>query len=264
MSVAGRIKQGGKILASGCLFSILGLGGLLVSTLIVPLVKLTCRDALKRQQRGRRLIHLFFKAFVWAMEATGILSLEVEGLLEARELAGKLILANHPGYLDVVLIISVLGESACVVKKGVYNNPFFGGLVRMAGHVPNLDPEDVLARGAEVLAKGNSLIVFPEGTRSHQGKPLHFQRGAAHLALGSRAPIVPLIVTCDPPLLEKGAKWYDIPVRTCRYRIHAQAPLAFDLPGIERLTQCQAARVLTRELEGHFNKEVNESNDHAH
>ena len=209
------------------------------------------------------MIHVFFKAFVWALEASGILRLEVECLTDRKDLAGKLILANHPGYLDVVMIISVLGESACVVKEPVYNNLFFGGLVRMAGHVPNLDPEGVLAAGVNALANGNSLIVFPEGTRTKPVAPLHFQRGAAHIALSSHAPIVPLIVTCDPPLLEKGAKWYDVPIRTCRYRVCVQAPLTFDLPGIENMSQCQAARVLTRELESHFKKEVDEIRDHA-
>jgi len=257
------VRQGAKILVSGVLFSILGIGGMLVSVIAIPLMKLAPGDAMAHQRRGRWMIHVFFKAFVWALEASGILRLEVEGLPDPRDLDGKLILANHPGYLDVVLIISVLGESACLVKEGVYNNFFFGGLVREAGHVPNLDPEGVLAAGVEVLAKGNSLIVFPEGTRTSLGNPLHFHRGAAHIALSSRADIVPLIMTCDPPLLEKGSKWYDVPIQTCRYRVCVQAPLTLDLPGIEHMSQCQAARLLTRELESHFNKEVHESEYHV-
>lgn len=264
MSASGRIKQGAKILVSGALFTILGVGGMLVSVLVIPFMKLVPGDALSHHLRGRWMIHRFFRAFVWALEASGILRLEVEGLpADLRDLAGKLILPNHPGYLDVVLIISVLGESACVVKGPVYNNFFFGGVVREAGHVPNLDPEGVIAAGVEALAKGNSLILFPEGTRTKLGSPLHFQRGAAHIALNSRAPIVPLIVTCDPPLLDKGAKWYDVPVRTCLYRLRLQAPLALDLPGIEQMSPGQAARLLTRELESHFSKEVHESGNHA-
>jgi 1-acyl-sn-glycerol-3-phosphate acyltransferase len=263
MSASGRVRQGAKILVSGVLFSMLGIGGMLVSALVIPLLKLAPGDALAHQRRGRWLIHVFFKAFVWALEASGILRLEVEGLPDPRDLAGKLILANHPGYLDVVLIISVLGESACVVKEPVYKNLLFGGLVREAGHVPNLDPEGVIAAGVAALAQGNSLIVFPEGTRTILGTAMHFQRGAAHIALGSQAPIVPLFVSCEPPLLEKGAKWYNVPVQTCRYRLRVQAPLTFDLPGIEHLSPYQAARLLTEKIERHFNKEVNESRDHS-
>ncbi len=259
MSSLDRIRQGGKILVSGILFSMLGVGGVLVSLLVIPFLRLARGGPRAHQRRARRLIHRFFRAFVWALEASGILRLEVEGLPDPRNLEGRLLLVNHPGYLDVVLIISLLEDVACVVKEPVYDSLFFGGVVREAGHVPNRDPEGVIAAGAEALAQGNGLIVFPEGTRTRLEGPLKFQRGAAHIALRSRAPIVPVIVTCNPPLLEKGAKWYDVPLRTCRYRVCIQAPLELDLPGIEDLPVHQAARLLTRELERHFNKEVYES-----
>jgi len=263
MSASGRLRQVGKILVSGFLFSTLGIGGILLSLLVIPFLRLVPGGHEARQRRGRWMIHRFFKAFVWALEGSGILQLEVEGMPDPAELRGKLLLANHPGYLDVVLIISLLGEAACVVKEPVYDSFFFGGVVREAGHVPNRDPEGVIAAGAEALIQGNSLIVFPEGTRSRLGSPMRFQRGAAHIALRSGAPVVPLIVTCNPPLLDKGAKWYDVPVRTCRYRVRIQAPLVLDLPDLEALPPHQAARLLTRELERHFNKEVYESRSHS-
>ncbi len=256
MSISSQARLTGKILTSGLLFSLLGVGGIFASILLIPFVKLTPGGPRAKQQRGRKLIHLFFKGFVWALEVSGILRLEVDGLPGPEDLRGKLILANHPGYLDVVMIISLLSEAACVVKGPVYDSIFFGGLVRAAGHVPNRDPEGVIAAGAETLAKGNGLIVFPEGTRTQPNGPLVFLRGAAHIALRSGAPIVPLIITCDPPLLEKGAKWYNIPLRTCRYSVSIRPPLAFDLPGIEALPARQGARLLTRELERYFIKEV--------
>lgn len=262
MSIGDRVRLAGKIVTSGVLFSILGIGGMLVSVLVLPFLKLAPGSPRARQRWGRWMMHIFFRAFVWALEASGILRLEVEGLPDPKDLEGKLLLANHPGYLDIVLIISLLGEAACVVKEPVYDSLFFGGLVREAGHVPNRDPEGVIAAGAEALNKGNSLIVFPEGTRSRLGSPLMFLRGAAHIALRSHAPIVPLIVTCNPPLLAKGMRWYDIPIRTCRYRVCIKAPLVLDLPGIDALPAHQAARLLTKELEYHFNKEVSESGNY--
>lgn len=259
VSLGGRLRQGGKILASGAMFSILGLGGMLVSVLVIPFMKLGPGGRRARELRGRRLIQTFFKGFVWGLQASGILKLEVEGLPEdPGTLDGALLLPNHPGYLDVVMIISLLGRAPCVVKEFVYDNWYFGGVVREAGYVVNRDPEGVIASGAEALAKGDGLIMFPEGTRSRLGQPLKFQRGAAHIAHQSRARIVPVIVTCEPPLLQKGAKWYDIPVERCRYRVRIQAPLALELPGIDDLPAHQAARLLTLHLERHFNKEVYE------
>lgn len=255
MGAGDRIRQAGRVLASGCLFSVLGIGGFLVSLCIVPLLGLAPGGAAALRCRGRRLIRLCFRAFVWALEFSGILRLEVEGLPSPEELRGKLLLANHPGYLDIVLILSLLEDVACVVKGPVYDSPFFGGLVRAAGHVPNRDPEALIAAGAEVLKAGGSLIVFPEGTRTTPGRPLKFQRGAAHIALRSRASVLPLFVECVPPLLGKGAKWYDMPLRICRYRVRFQAPLPLEYPGIDDLPPHLAARRLTRLLERYFDKE---------
>jgi len=95
--MADRVRRVGKILVSGALFSILGIGGVLVSLLVVPTMRLLPGGARARQRRGRLVIHRCFKAFVWALEASGILRLEVEGLPAPQELSGKLLLANHPG-----------------------------------------------------------------------------------------------------------------------------------------------------------------------
>lgn len=260
MWAKGRLKQGFKILASGALFSLLGLGGLLATALVVPFL----RFGSDRQRRARRFIQICFKGFVWALQGSGILKLEVEGLPEdPRTLDGCLLLPNHPGYLDVVLLIAVLGRPCCVVKNFVYDNLLFGRVVRAAGYVANRDPEGLIAEGASVLRQGDGLILFPEGTRSHLGEPLRFQRGAAHIALESGALLRPILVTCEPPLLSKGAKWYDIPLETCRYRIRIQPQLDLDVPRLCELPRHHAARTLTHALEQHFHKELHESGRHA-
>ena len=109
-----------------------------------------------------------------------------------------------------------------------------------------------------MMRREHDIAVLPDWL-----SPMKFQRGAAHIALLSHAPIVPIVVTVDPPLLDKGAKWYDMPTRASRYCVDIQAPLVLDLPGIYELPPHQAARILTRELEKHFNKEVYESGSHA-
>lgn len=55
------------------------------------------------------------------------------------------------------------------------------------------------------------MVVFPEGTRSPPGRMGKFKRGAAEIALRSRAPVLPVIITCVPPTLSKESKWYQIP-----------------------------------------------------
>jgi 1-acyl-sn-glycerol-3-phosphate acyltransferase len=252
------LKHLGKILASGALFILLGVGGLLVSLLFLPILRLLPGGQMARQRRAQSTIHHLFRAFVFGLQTSGILHLQARPLTP-EELKGRLILANHPGYLDVVLILSCIPNAVCVVKEGVWNNPFFGRLIREAGFVRNLDPEQCLSDASAALRRGDPVILFPEGTRTPPGAPFVFRRGAAHLVLRSKATILPLIVTCDPPLLGKGNRWYNIPISTCQYRILAQPPLVIPLLDFLGLAPPTAARHLSKDLEAHFNRLLKEA-----
>lgn len=247
------LRRLGKILVSGVLFSLLGLGGILLSLMVLPVLASLPGGPERRRMRARRLIHHLFRAFVFALEASGILRVEALDLPGPEGLRGRLILANHPGYLDVVVIIALIPDAVCVVKEGVWNSLFFGRIVQEAGFVRNLDPERCLQHASEALQRGDAMILFPEGTRSAPVGPLRFRRGAAHVALLSRAEILPLIVTCEPPLLEKGRRWYHIPNRTCLYRVRAQAPIVLPTESLGDLPPLLAARQISKALEAQFN-----------
>lgn len=242
-----------QILASALGFSSVGIGGVLFSLLGTPLLRLLPGGKPALQRRTRRVFFLYFRTLVRFLSWSGIYDLHTD-LPPRSELDGTLLLATHPGYLDVVMALGTLDQLTCVVKLGVWNNPLFGWAVRAAGYIPARDPESVLVDGAAALARGETIILFPEGTRTDPGQPYHFQRGAAHLALRSGAPILPLFVTCVPPLLAKGHRWYDMPRRPCDYQIRALARLG---PfGPEGMTPSQAARDLTERLEARFNQEA--------
>ena len=96
------------------------------------------------------------------------------------------------------------------------------------------------------------MIVFPEGTRSRPNEPLKFLRGAAHIAVKSGRPIVPVLLQCDPPTLTKGSSWYQIPPRAFCFRVIVRDELA--PAGLADLRQPSviAARRLTHALETYF------------
>ncbi len=81
------------------------------------------------------------------------------------------------------------------------------------------------------LESGRSVLIFPEGTRS-PARGLHrFKSGVFEIALRARVPIVPILITCEPPTLKKGLQWYALPKNTARYNI-TQLP-TWPAPGPE-------------------------------
>ena len=245
-----------KIIASGIGFSSVGVGGILFSLIGVPILWLLPGGKPALQRRTRAVFFAYFRWLVGFLGAAGIYRLRTD-LPPREQLDGCLILAAHPGYLDVVMALGTIPQLTCIVKPGVWKNPGFGWAVRAAGYIPTLSPEWVLEEGAKALARGETLILFPEGTRTEPGQPYRFQRGAAHLALKSGAPVLAVAISCQPPLLAKGHRWYHMPKESCDYQIRAFARLGPYGPGDK--TAPQAARDLTEELEARFDQDAHGS-----
>jgi 1-acyl-sn-glycerol-3-phosphate acyltransferase len=115
-----------------------------------------------------------------------------------------------------------LDRAQCVVKHQIWNNPFMRGVVKATNYIRNDDdPEKLIADCSRLLSEGNNLIIFPEGSRTVPGRPRHLQRGFVNIAVRSRSPVRLVTITCAPPMLRKGEKWYEIPSRRPQYTICA-------------------------------------------
>lgn len=201
-----------RVLATGHCFAFLFGGGFLLAISALPITRLLGRTPEEKDARARRLIHHTFRFYLWQMQALGLMKLEIYGRENLAQARGKLVLANHPSLLDVVILISLLPDCDCVVK-GSLRRSLVSGVIRATGYTDNSNGDTMLTRCAHSLAANFPLIIFPEGTRSTPNEPLAFQRGAANIAIRCDADILPVLITCEPPTLLKGEPWYKIPPR---------------------------------------------------
>lgn len=122
----------------------------------------------------------------------------LRGLENLKAGQNYIFMANHVSNLDPpVLIPSIPGRCSVLVKKELFRTPILGTGMRQADLVP-VDRSDREAaiesiRGAnEVLKKGLHMVIYPEGTRSSDGRLLPFKKGPFHLAVDSGVPVVPV------------------------------------------------------------------------
>lgn len=201
-----------RVLATGHCFALLFGGGFLLAISALPVTRWFGRTPEEKDERARRLIHHTFRFYLWQMQALGLMTLVIRGREHLAQARGKLVVANHPSLLDVVILISLLPDCDCIVK-GSLRRSLVSGVIRATGYTDNSNGDLMLARSSRSLAAGFPLIVFPEGTRSIPGEPLVFQRGAANIAIRCNADILPVLITVEPPTLLKGEPWYKIPAR---------------------------------------------------
>ena len=133
----------------------------------------------------------------WGVLLVGV-KIEVRGHEHLQPGCNYTFMANHTSNLDPPVLIPVIpGRCSVLVKKELFRVPVLGTGMRLAELVP-VDRGDHEAaiesvRAAiKVLRKGLHMVIFPEGTRSEDGRLLPFKKGPFHLAMDSGVPVVPV------------------------------------------------------------------------
>jgi len=250
------LDRGWRLFGTGLSFACFGLGGVLLSLSLFPLIRLTSPDPDTTRRRIQRAMHYTFRLFVLEMSVLGVMSYEVQGRERLRR-GGTLVVANHPSLIDVVLLIALMPEADCIVKQALWRNPFLRWPVAWADYTPNGDSAEQLVESAAAkLRAGRSLVVFPEGTRSRPGQPLAMQRGAARIALAAGAEVLPVTIVCEPPMLGKHQPWYRVPPRRGHWRMLVGEPLRAADFAPAGVPEALAARRLTEHFRNYFTHSV--------
>ena len=104
------------------------------------------------------------------------------------------IISNHQSHLDLMGIMMLTPRLIILTKNWVWHNPFYGIVIRYADFFPVSETEQMTAAIAEKVAKGYSVMIFPEGTRSEDCHIQRFHRGAFYLAERLGLDIVPVFI----------------------------------------------------------------------
>jgi 1-acyl-sn-glycerol-3-phosphate acyltransferase len=251
-------------LATGlCFLTFIG-GGFILTIAILPIFLLFSSQSEKVELRVLRLIRLCFKLFMQYMKILRpIKTFNIEGLEHARGLGSCIFIANHPTLIDVVAVLSCLPPCHCIVKKSLLEHFYLGHIMRAAGYIANDHATQLIQDCQKSLQSGRSLLIFPEGTRSPAHALNPFSRGAAQIALRTGAPVVPIVVTCEPPTLLKDEPWYAVPPHPMTFTIRFHPPLAIPKAVTDKVGMPLQVRVLTQYFEDFFRHQLRDTADES-
>nr|WP_298689256.1 lysophospholipid acyltransferase family protein [uncultured Dongia sp.] len=245
-----------RLLVTGIAFACFFGGGLVLALTVFPTIAVFVRREERRVRATQAVIHHTFRFYIAMLELLGIIKLEVHGVSVLLDGKGRMIIANHPTLLDVVVLMSLVPRAQCIVKAELWRSRWLGGVMRWAGYIRNdLEPEALLAACKTAMAEGKGLIIFPEGTRSRPGEALQFRRGFANIALLAEAEIQLVMIDCRPIMLSKGDPWWKIPAKRSLFRVS----VGERLDAAETLSyqyRSLAARQLVRRLQTYFTEQL--------
>lgn len=145
--------------------------------------------------------HIF--ASVWCGFILGWLRLccGVRYVIHGKENLPKspaIIIANHQSSWETILFYKLVFPVSPILKKELTEIPFWGWSMRLLKPIaidrskPREAGRSLLIQGVDRIQNGNSIIVFPEGSRSQSGTVRRFSRGGAKLAIAANTEIVPI------------------------------------------------------------------------
>ncbi|XP_050218506.1 1-acyl-sn-glycerol-3-phosphate acyltransferase-like [Mercurialis annua] len=159
----------------------------------------------ERIRQGNIYGHVTGRMLMWILGN----SVRMEGVEYSNEKA--IYISNHASPIDIFLIMWLTPTGTVgVAKKEIIWYPLFGQLYVLANHLridrssPVAAVQSMKKVACAVIKNNLSLIIFPEGTRSKNGRLLPFKKGFVHLALQTRLPIVPIILTGTHRAWRKG------------------------------------------------------------
>jgi 1-acyl-sn-glycerol-3-phosphate acyltransferase len=201
---------------------------------------------------GGEKFFAFYPGMYWS-RLTCLLALcpvKVRGREHLHPKQSYVFVANHQGAFDIFLIYGFLGYPIkWMMKIGLARIPFVGAACRAAGFifVNHSSPRAALRSIAEAkrkLQNGVSLVVFPEGSRTNNGKISRFHKGAFQVAVDQRLPVVPITLNGPYKVLPIGS----INVRPYRIEMVIHPPILMDGQALAEKGSLQSLADRTREI----------------
>ena len=178
------------------------------SALLFPVALLIWLVTLPFDPR-RRVLHQFTcfwaSLYTWLNPAWRV---QIAGRENVRPGVAYVMVANHLSFLDILVLFRLRRHFKWVSKVEMFRIPAIGWNMWLNRYVPlkrgdKQSVQTMMQVCRERLAEGSSLMIFPEGTRSRDGKLQKFKTGAFQLALETRSPILPIVVSGTSKTLPK-------------------------------------------------------------
>jgi len=200
-----RVEQVMQVLVSGYFwFSLFFISALLFPVSLLIWITTVFFD------RKRYVLHKF--TCLWSDIILGInpyWKVKVKGRNKIDPAGIYVIVSNHQSGADIIVLFKLHRHFKWVAKKSLFLIPFIGWNMGLNGYISIVRSRgksklQMMDKAVNSIRAGNSVILFPEGTRSHDGQLQPYKTGAFRLALETHTPILPVVLKETHRAIKKG------------------------------------------------------------
>ena len=181
-------------------FLIFGVGASVLNFTVVPLAKYFVKKE-ELLYFYSNMVHKTWKFFVKLLCFIGLIRLDIKNLDELVNIKNKIIVATHPSFIDVVILIALIPKTTCIVKESLGQNPIISNIVNTIFITNDTNLDDLKTQTKKMLDAGFNLIIFPSGIRHRKNEFPKIKKGASTIALNARKNIIPIKFYADGDFL---------------------------------------------------------------
>lgn len=218
-------------------FLIFGLGATILNFGLFPFIKQNktlCSD----------IIRSAWRLFINLMIISKLIKLDIKKL---NKIENKIIVATHPSFIDIVILISLIPRSTCFVKKELAHNPILKNLVTSIFITNEVELDELKDKSKKMLDEGFNVIIFPSGIRHRKNEYPKIKKGAALIALNAGKNIVPIKMFTSEDFLFINQPFYAGGNNTVIYEIEEGEEIS--LENYKNETDIVAKREITKQIE---------------
>jgi len=173
-------------------------------------------------------VHIIARIWARGILFASRIKVTVHGLANIDPTQSYVYMANHQSNFDIPVLLACLPvQFRWLAKAELFKIPIFGRAMRGAGYVKidrfnQKSAFESINEAAAKMKNGVSVMIFPEGTRSRDGKLKSFKKGGFVMAVDAGAPIVPIVLKGTRAIMEKSS----LKINTGEVSLNIEAPIA--------------------------------------
>jgi 1-acyl-sn-glycerol-3-phosphate acyltransferase len=169
----------------------------------------------RREEAFQKLNHRLHRLF-FSLLRTIVSRVKWHISKDVSSIRSSIIIANHLSFLDPILFVSLFEKQKTIVKSDYFRLPVFGWILKTSGYITSMTEDlftdnmiDQIKNMKDYLSSGGNLFIFPEGTRSRNGRIGQFDKGAFKIARLCHAPIKVVLIRNTHKLFPPGKFLFD-------------------------------------------------------
>jgi 1-acyl-sn-glycerol-3-phosphate acyltransferase len=188
--------------------------------------------------------------WAWTLMKIGLIKLEIEGRDNLPKNETVVYMANHQSDLDwPIIFMAIPGQYLFLAKKELFEVPVFGTYMKIQKYIPI--ERDNIRRSwktyqniVRLIKNGNSIVIYPEGTRSHSKELQQFKSFSFNFLREARVRVVPVAISGSIDIQKKGNKL----ISPGKVKVAILPPIGFgDIYDLDNKEFCSAASKRVRQ-----------------